>query len=169
MSEMVGKADRSVSVTDVERAPTPGEPPVPHAQWNEVERQWELWDAKAGGWVAASDGGTGQWAAQFADAVRAEFTQRAQQTEITLRSVEAVSLQAVEVVYAWPGEDTLRGIRLDLSSVERASERIRTSSVGELAFDVVLAGMMEPRAIEDFAEPDASGIRWLPAHEWLDP
>jgi hypothetical protein len=117
--------------------------------------------------MAPQQGETEQWATRIADAVRAEFTQRPM--DITLQSVQALSSQSVEVVYSWPGEDTLRGIRLDLTSVERASERIRTSSAGELAFDLVVIGMQEPRAIEDFTEPDAKGIRWLPTQEWLDP
>jgi hypothetical protein len=103
--------------------------------------------------MEAEQGDSGEWATRIADAVCAEFTRR--RTYTTLQSIQAVSSEAVEVVYSWPGEDTLRGIRLDLSSVGRASERIRATTAGELAFDLVLVGMEEPRPVEDFTEPDA--------------
>ena len=88
---------------------------------------------------------------------------------VTLQSVQVVTPSCVEIVYWWPGEDTLRGIRLDVSSMESASERIRTSSVDELAFDLVAIGMQEPRRIEEFTHPDENAIRWLPTETWLDP
>lgn len=88
---------------------------------------------------------------------------------VTLQSIRAVTPRRVEVVYRWPGEDNLRGIQLDLSSVEGASERIRNSTVDELAFDLVVIGLEEPRRIEEFTDSDENGIRWLPTEEWLDP
>jgi hypothetical protein len=42
-------------VEDVDRAPTPGEPPVPGAQWDELHRRWELWDEGTEEWVVVGD------------------------------------------------------------------------------------------------------------------
>lgn len=36
-----------------------GEPPVPGAQWDEVHRRWERWDAEAQAWRVVGDPGDG--------------------------------------------------------------------------------------------------------------
>ena len=66
------------------------------------------------------------------------------------------------------GRDTRRGIGLDMTSVQSGSKRIRTSTIDELAFDLVAIGTEEPRRSEEFPDPDENGIRWLPTEEWLD-
>lgn len=43
---------------DVPRVAEPsGEPPMPGAQWNEVEARWERWDEDRQAWVEITDGG----------------------------------------------------------------------------------------------------------------
>lgn len=106
------------------------------------------------------------WASQVVEAVRGHCAQR--RMRATLVSVHIGPSQLVEVVYSWPGERGLRGIRFDPGSVQR-TERGPGSTAGELAFDVVLVGIEEPRTVEDFSEPDADGVRWLPIEEWLGP
>lgn len=85
-----------------------------------------------------------------------------------MHSVQADRRDVVDVVYSWPGEATRRGLRLDLAFVERAPERIRVSTPEELAFDLVVIGILEPRSPDEFQEADANGIRWLPARAWLE-
>jgi len=47
-------------VSDVERAPIAGDPPVVGAQWDEVHERWEVWDQGSGSWVVVGDdAGTG--------------------------------------------------------------------------------------------------------------
>jgi hypothetical protein len=38
-------------VRDHRRYPVPGDPPEPHAQWNELSGQWERWDEASQTWV----------------------------------------------------------------------------------------------------------------------
>lgn len=116
--------------------------------------------------------GSEDWASQIAAAVRSELRDRAATQWlhcIELQSVHAASPTAVEVVWACAGRDALRGLRLLQRDVRAASERIRESDPRELAFDLVLVGMQEPRASEEFTAPDADGVRWLPVEAWLDP
>lgn len=117
--------------------------------------------------MVAAHGEGPDWATRVANEVRLQYADGPR--EMGLQSVRATSPQAVEVIYSWPGEETLRGIRLHLASVEAASWRIRASTAGELAFDLVAVGMQEPRPLEEFSEPDENGIRWLPTSAWLDP
>ena len=42
-------------VDDLERTPERGEPPVAGAQWDELHRRWEVWDAAAEAWVIVGD------------------------------------------------------------------------------------------------------------------
>lgn len=116
--------------------------------------------------------GAEDWASQIADAVRSELRDRAATQRlhgIELQSVQAVSPTAVEVVWACRGGDGFRGLRLLQGDVRSASLRIRESDPRELAFDLVVVGMREPRSNEEFTAPDAEGIRWLPVEAWLDP
>lgn len=111
-------------------------------------------------------------AVHLADAVRSELSHRAARQRlhgIEVRSVRAVSSSTVEVVWSCADENALRGLRLQRSDVRSSSTRIQQSDPKELAFDLVLVGVQEPRAREEFTAPDGDGIRWLPTDAWLDP
>lgn len=54
MASRMGE-DPYPEVDDLERAPKPGEPPVPGAQWDELHRRWEIWDERAQAWVVVAD------------------------------------------------------------------------------------------------------------------
>lgn len=105
------------------------------------------------------------WAARLVTAVLEQSAERT--TELQLRSVQAVAPDAVELIFFVPGDVNPRGVALDASFVESASERVRSSTIDELAFDVITLGILEPRTIEDFTPPDNKGVRWLPAQQWL--
>lgn len=51
MNGLMSRPRQRPKVDDVERAPAPGAPPVPNAQWNEIENRWERWDPAADAWV----------------------------------------------------------------------------------------------------------------------
>ena len=44
-------------VDDLHRTAKPEEPPVEGAQWDEVHRRWEVWDAATGEWQVVGDAG----------------------------------------------------------------------------------------------------------------
>lgn len=73
----------------------------------------------------------------------------------------------LEVVFSVPGDDDLRGMRLDRKVLDAAPGRLMQSSLEEIAFDVVSMGIREPRRIEEFCA-DATGVRWLPLSEWIE-
>ena len=106
------------------------------------------------------------WASRLAKAVASQLAERAR--EVQVHSIRATSPEVVEVIYTDSLGTDLKGIRLDLGSVRSGPERIRESSIDELAFDLVLLGLCEPRPIDEFLPPDSDGIRWLPVHRWLD-
>lgn len=87
---------------------------------------------------------------------------------LQLRWATATSPEVVEVVYSDPASDELRGMRISLALVRSAPERIRQSSIEELAFDIVTTGVFEPRPPEDFLLPDHAGIRWLSMDRWIE-
>jgi hypothetical protein len=107
------------------------------------------------------------WATTLAASVRSMLAGR--RMWITVHSIQTVSSDEVQIVFSSPDDATLRGVRLDRQAVAAASERVRTSTLDELAFDVVLLGLEEPRSMGDYGEPDEHGVRWLPMVEWLDP
>jgi hypothetical protein len=41
------------------------------------------------------------------------------------------------------------------------------STLDEIAFDVVLVGICEPRHIAEFGAADRTGVRWLPLSDWI--
>jgi hypothetical protein len=49
------QAEPHQPVVDVPRAAPEGDPPVEGAQWDEVHRRWEVWDAEAAAWVVVGD------------------------------------------------------------------------------------------------------------------
>jgi hypothetical protein len=51
---------------------------------------------------------------------------------------------------------------------EPGPERIRDSTIEELAFDLILLGVCEPRSMNEFLPPDDNGIAWMPTDRWLD-
>lgn len=104
------------------------------------------------------------WAGSVAAAVRVQCGQR---PGLVLERVDVVSPEVVEVIYRWPEDVIRRGLRLSLNDVEQ-SERMRGSTPGEVAFDLVRIGMQEPRPVEELSSPDAAGVHWLPASAWID-
>ena len=86
---------------------------------------------------------------------------------VHVHSIKATSPEVVEVVYSDFTDTGLKGIRIDLGSARSGSERIRLSSIHELAFDLIHLGMLEPRSLDEFLPPDSNGVSWLPLHRWL--
>lgn len=107
----------------------------------------------------------GDWATRLAAALTAQLSERV--TTFQVHAVEATSPDVVDVIYSDPDGVQLKGVRVDAATVHAGAERIKTSSVEELAFDVITLGMGEPRSEDEFLPPDHRGIRWLPAHRWL--
>ncbi len=112
-------------------------------------------------------GGEATWAERLARAVALRLTKDGPE-EITLFAADAVSSQTMQVVYAKASDSILRGIRLGSADLRYASARIQASTIEELAFDLVVLGIGEPRPEEEFLPADADGIRWLPASRWTD-
>jgi hypothetical protein len=106
------------------------------------------------------------WAPCLATAIASKLAERT--WEVRVRSVKVAARDVVEVIYTDSLDADPKGIRLDLGSVRLGPERIRALSIDELAFDLIYLGMCEPRSIEDFLPPDSDGVRWLPAHQWLE-
>ena len=112
--------------------------------------------------------GHSDWAARLGFAVTSKLATVA--TTIQLHSVKATAPELLEIIYSdsVDGIQYLKGLRLDLSTVKSAAEIVRSSSVEELALDLVYVGICEPRSIDEFLPPDSHGIRWLPAQRWLN-
>lgn len=108
-----------------------------------------------------------EWAARLAAAIATRVEAIALPGEVRLHSIAATSPEEVEVIYSVPGDTGLRGMRISAEVVRSAPERIRVSSIDELAFDIVTTGILEPRVPNEFAPADRSGVRWLPISEWL--
>jgi hypothetical protein len=106
------------------------------------------------------------WASRLAAAIERELAKRP--GVVQLRSIRATSSEEVEVVYSDGFHPGLRGIRIGLDAIRSAPQRIRVSSVGELAFDIVTTGTHEPRPTDDFLAPDANGVSWLSLSRWFD-
>ena len=73
----------------------------------------------------------------------------------------------LEVVFSGPGDNDLRGIRLDRQVLDAATGRLMQHTLEEIAFDVVYLGICEPRNIAAFNAADANGVRWLPLSDWI--
>jgi hypothetical protein len=85
-----------------------------------------------------------------------------------VHSVAARSPDEVEIIFWAPTETPgLRGIRLSRDQVRGAGWRIRESTIGELAFNIIHLGIDEPRALDEFSPPDPHGVRWLDIPPWL--
>src|SRR4051794_6949297 len=106
------------------------------------------------------------WASRVVDAVNTQFHEEKALVELVL--VTAPTPVSIELVFKHPGDVHLRGMRLNVEAVRQGPERIRESSVDELAFDLIHMGICEPRALREFLPPDKNGIAWLPIDEWLD-
>ena len=109
---------------------------------------------------------TDDWAARLAAAIASQFARRTR--PIHLHSIKIESPEVVEVIFSDLDDLDLKGVRIDSASVRLGSERVRLSSIDELAFDVITLAISEPRSIDEFLPPDSDGIRWLPLHRWLD-
>ncbi len=105
------------------------------------------------------------WALQLADAI-AETVAR-QCRPVPLCSVRVVGDDALEITFSTPYDTDLHGMRVDRKVIETIPSRLMSSSLGEIAFDVVTMGICEPRRNEEFCEADESGVRWLPFLTWL--
>ena len=86
----------------------------------------------------------------------------------TVHSIRPVTDDVLEVVFSWPGDDDLRGMRLDRKAFDTATGRLMHHTLDEIAFDVVNMGIIEPRRIAEFGATDAAGVRWLPLSEWIE-
>jgi hypothetical protein len=87
---------------------------------------------------------------------------------VRLHSVTAIPPDAVQMIFSDPQGGGLRGMRIDRASVRSARERVRDSSLDELAFDLVTTGICEPRSSDEFSPADSDGVRWLPLGRWSD-
>jgi hypothetical protein len=105
------------------------------------------------------------WAARLAEAVASQLSERT--NPVHLHSIKIKSPDVVEVIFSNYGALDLKGVRIDSASVRGGPERIRLSSIEEIAFDLITLAMLEPRSIDEFLPPDGAGVRWLPAHHWL--
>jgi hypothetical protein len=87
-----------------------------------------------------------------------------------LHSIAVVSPNEIAVIFSdsIDSEENVKGIRLNLRSVQLGPDRIRLSSIDELAFDLVYLGICEPRYMDEFLPADLQGIRWLPVDRWLE-
>lgn len=84
-----------------------------------------------------------------------------------MRSIRPVTDDVLEIIFSWPDDDDLRGMRLDRKVFDAATGRMMGSTLDEIAFDVVLMGICEPRDIAEFHAADRTGIRWLPLSDWI--
>lgn len=107
------------------------------------------------------------WASRLASAIEVRLEAIALPGEVRVHSVTATSPEEVEVVYSAGGETELRGFRISADVARSAPERIRESSIEELAFDIVTTGILEPRRSTDFLPEDPHGVRWLSIPDWL--
>jgi hypothetical protein len=105
------------------------------------------------------------WSAQLAAAIASQCEG---EPEVHLKSADAKSADVVEVIYSLASDSSLRGVRIDAASLQSGPELLRLRIVGELAFYVLHIAMLEPRSIDEFMPPDASGVRWLPMSCWLN-
>lgn len=106
------------------------------------------------------------WASRLVAAIELQLAARP--SVIQLHWARATSPEKIEVVYSDRATTELRGFRISAELVRSAPERIRDSSVDELAFDIVTTGICEPRLSEDFLSPDTNGVSWLSMSRWLE-
>lgn len=109
--------------------------------------------------------GTVPWSSQLADAVRALLARETRAP--TVHSIRPVTDDVLEVIFSWPDDVDLRGMRLDRNVLDAATGRLMGSKLDEIAFDVFAMGIREPRRIEEFGPADTAGVRWLPLSDWI--
>jgi hypothetical protein len=107
------------------------------------------------------------WASRLAGAIKLDLEEIALPGEVQVHSITAISSEEVEVVYSLLPDSALRGFRISADIARSAPERIRVSSIEELAFDIVTTGILEPRPPSDFLPVDPDGVRWLSIPGWL--
>ena len=107
------------------------------------------------------------WASRLAAAIKLDLEEIAMPGEVRVHSITAISSEEVEVVYSLLPDTALRGFRISADIARSAPERIRMSSIDELAFDIVTTGILEPRPPSDFLPVDPDGVRWLSIPGWL--
>ena len=105
------------------------------------------------------------WALALANAVAAQLGRMTVTARV--RWIRPTADDVLEVVFSAPGDNELRGLRVDRQTLEAATGRLAQSSLDEIAFDVVTMGIDEPRPIEEFCVADTSGVRWLRLSDWL--
>lgn len=106
------------------------------------------------------------WAHRLAAAIELEIAKWPGTSKVASMAVN--SPEEIEVVYADGIGSDLCGIRIGSDVVRSAPQRVRLSSIEELAFDIVSTVIREPRPPEDFLPPDANGVKWLSLSQWLD-
>ena len=107
------------------------------------------------------------WASRLAAAIKLDLEEIALPGEVRVHSITAISPEEVEVVYSVPRDTAPRGFRVSADIVRSAPERISESSIGELAIDIVVTGILEPRPPSDFLPVGPDGVRWLSIPGWL--
>jgi hypothetical protein len=118
------------------------------------------------------------WADRLAEAIASQLSESTlgagendrpgQALPIQVHSIKIKSPDVVEVIFSNYGDLDLKGVRIDSASVRLGPEWIRLSSVGEIALLLINLALLEPRSIDEFLPPDSAGVRWLPAHRWLE-
>lgn len=106
------------------------------------------------------------WATVLRAHIIREYSKRSETSE--LYAVRVISDDEIAIVFADGPNRPLKGIRLDRQAVRSGPERIRVSSLSEIAFDLVVMGICEPRLARYFLPPDEEGISWMSAERWLD-
>jgi hypothetical protein len=106
------------------------------------------------------------WSSQLASAVTALLAHETWTP--TVHSMRPVTDDVLEIVFSWPDDDDLRGMRLDRKVFDAATGRLMGSTVDEIAFDAVLMGICEPRDMAEFGAADTTGVRWLPLSDWIE-
>lgn len=86
---------------------------------------------------------------------------------VRVLSLALPSQEEFEVTFLPVGGAELVGIRLERGALLAKGSRLASSTVEEVAFDVVLLGLLEPRP--DLSPSSGSeGVRWLHLEEWAE-
>lgn len=112
--------------------------------------------------------GRASWADQVVDATEDEGRREHLQGHVGHLAATATSDSSVEVVFALAGDGRLRGLRLDVDMLRTGPELLRDRTPDDIAFYLVQVGVCEPKADDEFLQPDEHGVAWLRMDRWLD-
>ncbi len=84
---------------------------------------------------------------------------------VRVLSLALPSADEFEVTFVPVGGSGPLGIRLDRRVLDAGSSRLSGASVDELAFDVVVLGLVEPRG-DGAGDPASPVVRWLSLDDW---